>query len=149
MWRLGTIASAVVASAFVQMFTFTVGSPVASDDARSKMAAFVFRTEGCSDVAKVHVDGTAEGLIRGARRSVALKLAAMSKPGVYAVYPTWPAEGDWVVSLQGTCADANTGALIPIGSNGFIRASSKFLSRPATKPEIEAALQALSEGRRQ
>jgi hypothetical protein len=86
--------------------------------------------------------------MRGARKSLALKLVAMSTPGVYAVYPTWPAEGDWVVSLRGTCASASAGALIPIGPGGFIRASSKFFPRPATAPELDAALQALSEGRK-
>ena len=148
MWRLGIGASAVAALAFAQTFTFTIGNPVASQDGRSKMAAFVFRTEGCADAAKAQVDGTAEGLMTGTRRSVALKLVAMSPPGVYAVYPTWPSDGDWVVSLHGTCAGASAGALIPIGPGGFIRAASKFFPRPPTAPEIDAALQALSQGRR-
>jgi hypothetical protein len=71
----------------------------------------------------------------------------MSRPGVYAVYQNWPAEGDWVVLLEGTCANASAGAIVPIGPRGFIRESSKFFKRPATKPEIETALQALSQGR--
>lgn len=148
MWRLSieTLAAAVLA--FAQMFTFTIGSPVASMDGRSKLAAFVFRTEGCADAAKAQVDGTAEGLVQGARKSVALKLAAMSTPGVYAVYPTWPADGDWVVSLHGTCAGASAGALIPIGPGGFIRASSRFFSHPASAAELDAVFQALSQGRK-
>ena len=44
MWRLGIVTSAVAALAFAQTFTFTIGSPVASLDGRSKLAAFVFRT---------------------------------------------------------------------------------------------------------
>jgi hypothetical protein len=148
MWRLDIGTSAVALLAFAQTFTFTIGSPVASMDGRSKLAAFVFRTEGCADAAKAQVDGTAEGLVQGARKSVALKLVAMSTPGVYAVYPTWPADGDWVVSLHGACAGATAGALIPIGPGGFIRASSRFFPRPATAPELDAALQALSQGRR-
>lgn len=147
MWRLSIGVLAVTATAFAQSFTFTIGSPVASQDGRSKLAAFVFRTEGCADVTKVHVDGTAEGLVQGARKSVALKLAAMSTPGVYAVYPTWPA-GDWVVRLHGTCAGASAGALIPIGPGGFIRADSKFFPRPATPLELDTALQILAKGRK-
>jgi hypothetical protein len=147
MGRLGIVISAVAALAFAQEFTFTIGSPVASADSRSKLAAFVFRTEGCTDVATAQVGGTAEGLVQGTRTSVALKLTAMSTPGVYAVYPNWPAGGDWVVNLSGTCARARAGALIPIGPLGFIRASSKFFSRPATAPEIDTALQALSHER--
>ena len=148
MWQLGIVTSAVAALAFAQTFTFTIGSPVASLDGRSKLAAFVFRTEGCADATKAQIDGTAEGLIQGTRKSVALKLVAMSTPGVYAVYPTWPADGDWVVSLHGTCAGASASALIPIGPGGFIRASSKFFPRLATAAELDAALQTLSQGRR-
>jgi hypothetical protein len=146
MGRLGIVTSAVAALAFGQAFSFTIGSPVASLDGRSKMAAFVFRTEGCADPTKAQVDGTAEGLVRGTRKSVSLKLAAMSTPGVYAVYPTWPADGSWIVNLHGTCAGASAGALIPIGPGGFIRASSSFFPRPPTPAELDAALHALSHG---
>jgi len=148
MWRLGLVTSAVAALAAGQTFTFTIGSPVASQDGRSKLAAFVFRTEGCADPSKATVDGTAEGLIQGTRKSVALKTVALSTPGVYAVYPTWGADGDWVVNLHGTCAAASAGALIPIGPGGFNRGSSKFFPRPATAQELDAALQTLSQGRR-
>ena len=152
MWRLclGTSALALAAAVtFAQAFNFTIGSPVAAQDGRAKQSAFVFRTEGCADTAKLHVDGTAEGLVQGARRSVPLRLALMSTPGVYAVYQTWPAEGDWVVNLHGTCADASAGAVIPLRSNTFVRASSKFFPRPATAAEVDAALQTLSQGRDQ
>jgi hypothetical protein len=113
MLRLGTAAFAVTALALAEGFTFTIGSPVASQDFRAKAAAFVFRTEGCSDPAKSRISGTAEGLVKGARRSVALKVVAMPQPGVYAVYQNWPAEGEWVVNLKGTCSDANAGAIVP------------------------------------
>jgi hypothetical protein len=77
---------------------------------------------------------------------VALKVMAMSKPGVYAVYHNWPVEGAWVVNLKGTCADANAGAIVPIGPKGFIRESSKFFPRPATDAEVDISLRALTQG---
>src|SRR5437879_2915320 len=126
MFRLGIAACAVASLALAEGFTFTIASSVASQDFRSKSAAFVFRTEGCADPAKSQISGTAEGMVKGSRRSVSLKVEAMSKPGVYAVYQNWPAEGAWLVSLKGTCAEANAGAVIPIGPKGFIRESSKF-----------------------
>jgi len=134
---------------FAQTFTFTIGSPVAAQDGRAKQSAFVFRTEGCADTTKLRVDGTAEGIVQGARRSVPLRLAPMSTPGVYAVYQTWSSEGAWVVNLHGTCAAATAGAVIPFRANSFIRASSKFFPRPATAAEVDAALQTLSQGRDQ
>jgi hypothetical protein len=131
--------------AFAEEFTFTIGSPVAAQDFRAKAAAFVFRTQGCADPAKSQISATAEGLVKGVRRSVALRVEAMSKPGVYAVYQNWPAEGHWVVSLKGACNDANAGAIILIGPKGFVRESSRFFPRPATNVEIETSLKALSQ----
>jgi hypothetical protein len=149
MWRLDLVISAVTVLAFAPAFTFSIGSPVASQDSRSKSAAFVFRTEGCAELATAQIHGTAEGLVQGARTSVALRLVAMSTPGVYAVYPSWPAQGDWVVSLNGTCGGSSAGALIPIGPAGFVRAASRFFSRPATASEIDTVLKTLSQGRHQ
>jgi hypothetical protein len=145
--RLACAACAIAALAGGN-FTFTIGSPVAARDFRAKVAAFAFRTQGCADPAKSQIDATAEGLVKGERRSVELKVQAMSKPGVYAVYQTWPAEGEWVVNLRGRCSDANAGAIVPIGPNGFIRESSKFFTRPATPMEIEASLKALAQSQK-
>jgi hypothetical protein len=151
MFRLSIAALALaslVQLALAAGFTFSIGSPVAAQDFRaSKTAAFVFRTEGCAEPAKPQISGTAEGIVQGARQSVPLKLVETSKPGVYAVNQNWPPEGTWVVALKGMCADASAGAIVPIGPNGFIRESSKLLTRPATVGEIAASLKALAEGK--
>ena len=146
MLRLGIAVLAFARPAMAEGFTFAIGNPVASQDFQFKTAAFVFRTEGCADPAKSQISGTAEGLLKGARRSVPLKVAAMATAGVYAVYQNWPAEGEWVVNLKGTCRDANAGAIVPIGPKGFIRKSAKFFPRPATDAEIETSLKALTQG---
>ncbi len=146
MFRLGIAACALASLAMAEGFTFNIASPVASQEAVSKTAAFVFRTQGCADPAKSQVGGTAEGVVKGERRSVALTVRALSKPGVYAVYQNWPSEGEWLVNLKGSCADENAGALIPIGPKGFIRESSKFFPRAATDAEVEKSLKALTQG---
>jgi hypothetical protein len=146
MLRLGFAACAVWALALGEGFTFTIGNPVASQDYQVKGAAFVFRTEGCAESVKPQIGGTAEGLVKRARSSVPLKVVATSKPGVYAVYQNWPAEGEWVVNLKGTCAGASAGALVPIGPKGFVRESSRFFPRPATDAEIDASLKARTQG---
>jgi hypothetical protein len=146
MFRVGMVACAVAAVAIAEGFTFDIGNPVASQDFLAKRAAFVFRTEGCGDPAKSQISGTAEGMVKGARKSLALKVLATSKPGVYAVDQNWPAEGAWVVNLKGSCDNANAGALVPIGPRGFIRESAKFFARPATDKEIETSLKAIAEG---
>jgi hypothetical protein len=146
MLRLGIAVCAAGALALADGFNFAIGNPVASQDFQAKSAAFVFRTEGCAEPAKSQIGGTAEGVVKGARRSVALKVMPTSKPGVYAVYQNWPAEGDWVVNLKGTCASASAGAVVPIGRKGFVRESSKFFPRPATDAEINTSLEALAQG---
>src|SRR5258705_12716683 len=119
MLRLGMAvwaALGVGALVLADGFTFVIGSPVASQDFQVKSAAFVFRTEGCAEPAKSQVGGTDEGLVKGARRSVGLKVVARSRPGVYAVYQTLPGEDEWLVNLKGTCANASAGALVSIGA---------------------------------
>jgi hypothetical protein len=145
MLRLAMIVSVVAAVVLAEGFTFTIGNPVASQDFRAKGAAFVLREEGCADPAKSQISATAEGLLKGERKSLTLQVMAMPKPSIYAVYQGWPAEGDWIVNLKGTCADAKAGALVPIGPKGFIREALKFFPRPATDAEIETSLKALSE----
>jgi hypothetical protein len=146
MLRFGMAACAVAALAFAEGFTFTIGSPVASQDFRAKAAAFVFRTDGCAEPAKAQISGTAEGLVKGVRRSMALKVMPAAKPGIYAVFQNWPGEGDWIVNLRGVCTSETAGALVPMGPKGFIRESAKFFPRAATNAEVEASLKALSEG---
>lgn len=146
MFRFPLIACAAALLAHPATFTFNIGSPVAAQEYAAKTAAFAFRTEGCAEPAKAQIGGTAEGLVKGERRSVALKIGAMSRPGVYAVYQNWPAEGAWVVNLKGACAGENAGAIVPIGPRGFVRESAKFFPRAATNEEIDAALKAMPQG---
>lgn len=146
MLRLAVAVFTFAALARADGFTFVVGSPVAAQDFAVKSAAFALRTEGCADPAKLQVSGTAEGLVNGMRRSIALRILPASRPGVYAVFQTWPPEGHWVASLKGTCGSASAGAIVPIGPRGFIRESSRLFPRLASDAEIEASLKTLTEG---
>jgi hypothetical protein len=130
---------------FAQDFQFEIASPVAAQDFRFKSAPFVFRTSGCADPGRAVVTAKAEGLVDGARQSMALKVMPSSKPGVYGVLPQW-SSGRWAVILQGTCGQTQAGAIIPVGATGFVRDASKFLTHPATPTEIETALKAFPQG---
>lgn len=139
---LVVLAAAVAAHPGV--FTFVIGNAVASQDFQLKSAAFALRTEGCADPAKPQITATAEGLVNGTRRSIAVKVMPAKRPGVYAVVQSWPEEGAWVVSLRGACGSENAGAIVPFGPKGMIRESAQFYARPATDAEINAALKALA-----
>lgn len=144
--RSGIAGCALAALALGEGFTFTIGGPAAAQDFAAKTAAFAFRTEGCADPASAQISGTAEGLVNGMRRTLALKISKMSKPGVYAVFQNWSGEGAWIVNLKGTCGTEIAGAIVPLGPKGFIRESSKFFARPATDAEIGESLKTLARG---
>ena len=128
-------------------FRLDIGRANAGSASKTKMksAVLVVRTIACSEPASARITGTAEGLVNGVRRSIALKLDPLEKPGVYAVSEQWPA-GRWVLSLVGTCRDHTAGALVPLAKTGFLRESSRFLPPAATAPEIESSLNALTAG---
>jgi hypothetical protein len=149
MFRPGIVIIAATVLLGGEGFTFTLGSPVAAQDFQFKSAAFVFRTEGCAAPEKPQLSGAAEGLVAGARRSVALRVMTTAKAGVYAIGQSWPPEGKWVVVLKGTCGTQSAGAVVPMGPKGFVRESAKFFPRAPGEADIEASLKALSGGEKQ
>ena len=70
--------------------------------------------EGIPGIADV--SGSAEGLVAGSRRSIALKLDAKSRPGVFAVRKQWPSDGTWLVRIN----LANTTALVSLDDRGNV-----------------------------
>lgn len=45
------------------------------------------------------LNGTAQGIVNGSRRSAAIHFDTTSKPGVYAVRKQWPSEGTWLLQI--------------------------------------------------
>jgi hypothetical protein len=146
MIRFAVTISIFATLALASGFTFNIGNPVAAQVPQAKTAVFVFRTQGCAEPAKSQITASAEGIMHGDRRSVALRVAALDKPGVYAVFQNWGNEGKWVVVLKGACEGETAGAIVPVGPKGFIRESSKIFDRQATSAEIDASLKTLIEG---
>ena len=138
-----TLALALAASAGT-MFRLEIGPPVAAGtDYKQKGAVLAVRALVCKDLAAVRVTGTAEGMVNGARQSVPLRLIPItSTPGVFVVQQQWPAKGQWVLHLSGTCpaskADAST--IVPMRKATFIREKIQVLSQPATRQQVEAVL---------
>jgi len=144
------VLALTASSAWGKDFSLTIGNPVAvalpDGVVKKKDAGMAVRVENCADVANAQVTATAEGIVNGARRSVAVRLVAATTPGAFAVSHDWPLEGAWVVHLTGHCGASTASAVVPFGPNGFIRESSKFFPRAATAAEVEAVLKTLSGG---
>jgi hypothetical protein len=138
---LVTVTTAAMAGT---MFRLEIGLPIAAGiDSKTKNvknAVLVVRPVVCDDVAGVHITGMAEGVVNGARQSVAVRLIPVT-PGVFAVARQWP-EGQWVLHLAGTCPTPKAAAstIVPLAGTSFIREKTQVLREPATRAQIEAAL---------
>lgn len=95
------------------------------------------------------VQGTAEGLVGGERKSVALKFEATSRPGVYALRKQWSDEGVWSLLISVTQHEnAAAQALVELGSDGItsVRVPTRrerewTIPRSITAQEVEQSLQ--------
>ena len=60
------------------------------------------------------VSGTAEGLVDGQRRTVALEFTPTSRPGVYALRYQPPREGSWILVIRVSQGTAGATAIVRI-----------------------------------
>jgi len=100
------------------------------------------------------VSGTAEGLVNGERRTVALRFDATSRTGVYALRKQWPAEGAWTLIISVTQGEASEGGvaqaiveLAPGGAVAGVRVPTRqhaegAFPRRLTSDEVEAIVRA-------
>ena len=135
-------------------FRLEVGSPIAVGIAKSKEIkksdgkfVLAIRTRLCDRPASVTITGTAEGIVRGQRQSIPLQFVAVAPDeGIFMVQQQWPANGSWVLQLNGSCPSpkASASTLVPLDKGTFIREKTEVLGEPATKKQVEAALAALA-----
>lgn len=98
----------------------SIETPPNPYDRASRGAFLVVNTFHHGDASASGVAGTAEGLVDGARRSVALSFDATSRPGSYALRKQWPTDGIWMLVINtGGRAEGAT-ALIELGPRGEV-----------------------------
>ena len=61
------------------------------------------------------VEGTAEGMVNGERRTIKLEFTETSRPGVYALRRMWSTEGVWTLVIK-----AGATAVVELGTDGAI-----------------------------
>src|SRR3954468_3924481 len=83
-------------------FRLEIGPPVAGGtNYKVKGAVLAVRALVCDDLTSVHVTGTAEGMVNGARQAVPLRLVPAGSAGIFMVQHDCPADGQWVLHLAG------------------------------------------------
>jgi hypothetical protein len=115
----GALLLSISGSAFAGGFQLSVETPSASSDPQMKEVVLVARTYGCHQPADAKLSATAEGLVNGARKSVALELRSIGS-GVYAIKQQWPAEGNWVLAITGAYNGMTSSVLVELGHNGRV-----------------------------
>jgi hypothetical protein len=97
--------------------------PVNPYDATTKEAFLVVHAFHHGTPTAFPVTGTAEGIVNGARRSVALSFSPTSRTGAYALARQWPNEGTWtlvVTVAQGP--EDRVSAIVDLARGGEVAA---------------------------
>ncbi len=101
---------------------------------------------------QVEPTGTAEGMVGGQRRSVPLRFAKASRPGVYALSNQWGGAGRWVLVItvnQGAHEREDVAqAVVEVSEDGTVSAvrvptredRGQAFPRRVTQAEVDAAL---------
>ncbi|HKW11762.1 MAG TPA: hypothetical protein VJO33_15350 [Gemmatimonadaceae bacterium] len=96
------------------------------------------------------VRGTAEGIVGGERKSIALRFDATSRPGVFALRKQWSDDGVWSLVLSVVQHEDDVAqALVELGTDGGVtsirvptrREREWTIPRAITAQEIEQSLQ--------
>lgn len=104
-------------------FYLELGTPSASHDPGARDAVVLVQFIGCHQPEKGVLTASAEGIVEGQRRTVAVKAKPLAKPGLYAIERQWPAEGKWVLRLEGKhpTVPVLTTTLVKLTADGFER----------------------------
>ena len=120
-------------------------------DPATRGAFLVVRAFHCATPANQRVTGTAEGIVNGERRTIALELSETGREGVYALKRTWPERGTWTLVLQAHQGPTQAAtAVVELGPDGAVTSiwvpttarQGLRVPAPVTMSEVEAALRA-------
>ncbi|HLG15241.1 MAG TPA: hypothetical protein VJH03_12160 [Blastocatellia bacterium] len=149
------LAVALVSPALAGGFQIAIETPGSSNDPLLKEAVLVVRTFGCHVPTAAALSGTAEGLVNGQRKSVALEFKPTSE-GVYAIRQQWAGEGAWVLAITARYSGITSSALVELGPNGNVRliersaggkqVPTRIVQRKLSTSEIDTALKTLAGG---
>src|SRR5690554_4772052 len=78
-------------------------------------SALIVKTFGCYTPSDAELTGTAEGIIRGERKTVGLNFKH-SKKGIFTVAKQWPDEGVWVITIKAQYRGLISNAIVEVDS---------------------------------
>ena len=123
--------------------------PANPHDPASRGAFLVVNTFHHGTPMDFQINGTAEGIVNGERRSQKLEFRRTSRPGVHALHRQWPSEGTWVLVISThRSSDDGATALVALGGDGSVASvevpsrqqEGWTVPRAVTKAEVDALL---------
>jgi hypothetical protein len=123
-------------------FYLTLGNPEASPEAQAMKAVVTVLPTGCHNPEKAKISATAIGMVDGQRRSMAVELKPLPRPGFYAITRQWPSDGKWLLQVVAVDEDRVTSVLIPVSAAGADRRNARYIPRAPQEGELSAALAA-------
>ena len=152
---IAVFAALLFASFFVSAvsaggFQLSVETPSAKDN-ETRDAVLLVRTYGCLQPQDANVRGTAEGFVKGERKTINLTLKPTAT-GVLAVTRQWGSEGSWVLTFTGSHGGMTASVLVDLDSAGNVKpgtriaagsksgVNARMFQRKITDEEIDSAL---------
>jgi hypothetical protein len=89
--------------------------PVNPHDQSMRGAFLLVHTFHHSTPIVYSVEGTAEGVVNGERRTITLEFTETSRTGVYGLRRQWPTEGVWTLVIRGGAT-----AVVELGADGAV-----------------------------
>jgi hypothetical protein len=144
-------ALAVVAALVVGPPWISIEYPVNPHDQSMRGAMLLVHIFHHSTPIASPVEGTAEGIVNGERRSIKLQFTETARPGVYGLARQWPTEGVWTLVIRMSRPEGETDgatAVVELGTDGEIasvrvptrREGSWTVPVDASMAEIDQAL---------
>lgn len=123
---VAALSTAFATPAFAGGPWISIETPVNPMNSAFKNAYCLVRVYHHGDAAYYPVTATAEGMVNGQRKTIALKLTETQMPGVYGVNFTPEKEGTWILVMSaGEKKEyASVTVVVGIGKNGQIASAS-------------------------
>jgi len=143
--RLLAIGSLLAATAFVRSGPpwISIEYPANPYDGASRGAFLLVHAFHHGTPVNFPVSGTAEGIVKGARRTISLEFKSTSRPGVYALQKQWPNEGVWTLVLgvsQGEGEFNTVRAVVDLAADGQVASVNVPTQRDRTGYLIPASV---------
>jgi len=120
-------------------FYLSLEEPAKVSSPQTKDAVLLVRLYGCHQPEDALISATAEGLVKGLRETINLKLLPVSK-GVYGIQRQWPKEGAWLVAVRSSYLGAHRAALLELAPDGTVKLGEQA---PGKVPQVKTLLRDL------